>query len=180
MDQTLRDRILFLVKPLYQDLDGVSRFTEVDRISAIARRLYDPSDPATRRHFELLLLFQGLGKWLEKARNLSRASLAVPEVSEEELLRVAAAVRRLEAPTTDAERAIYAARLVDQAGLRGLADRFAQARREGLSIRDVAVEDDEPIPEDLPPLAVEWIRRRRDARRQFQERLLSEISLEDL
>lgn len=180
MDQTLRERILFLVRPLYQDLDGVSRMTETERVSAIARRLYDPFDPAARRHFELLLLFQGLGKWLDKVGNTSRASLAVPEVTEEELQRVAAAARRLESPATDAERAIYAARLIDRAGLQGLADRFAQARREGLTIADVAIEDDPSLPEGLSPLALQWLRHRLQARREFRRRLQVEMNLEDL
>ena len=33
------------LRPFYQDLDGASRFDEVERISKIARRLYKPASP---------------------------------------------------------------------------------------------------------------------------------------
>src|SRR5438445_124850 len=63
--------------PLYQDLDGVSRAEEVERIGQIARALAPPS-----RDLELLIHFHLLGRWLEKVGNLSRTILAVRDVSE--------------------------------------------------------------------------------------------------
>src|SRR5690349_4750212 len=64
--------LLTFLRPLYQDLDGVSHVDEVERIDGIARSLYDGHDPT----FERLILFHKLGRWLEKVGNLSRASLA--------------------------------------------------------------------------------------------------------
>jgi hypothetical protein len=63
------------LRPLYQDLDGGSRFDDIERVAAIARRLYAPANDADARAFELLLLFHGLGRWLEKVGNRSRAVL---------------------------------------------------------------------------------------------------------
>src|SRR5207247_8699603 len=71
MDDALRQRLEHFLRPLYQDLDGVSRFEDLERVARIARRLYPRDD----RAFELLLLFHGLGRWLEKIGNLSRTTL---------------------------------------------------------------------------------------------------------
>jgi hypothetical protein len=128
------------VRPMYQDLDGVDRFDTVERIGRIARMLHPPT-----RELELLILFSGLVKWLDKPRNLSR-TLLTRHVTEDELRNTIAALHRLEQPQTDAECAVAAATLIDSAGVRGLAERFAHARREGLSIEDVAREEPPQIP----------------------------------
>jgi len=129
----VNDALAKFVRPLYQDLDGVSHFAEVERVAAIARSLHGAGDDA----FERLLLFHRLGRWLEKVGNLSRAALATG-ISEADLRRTAASIARLEEPSTDAERALAAAIRIDAAGPRGLAERFAHARREGKSVADVA------------------------------------------
>jgi hypothetical protein len=180
MDRDLRTRLEAFLRPFYQDLDGASRFDDVERIAAIARRLYTPPS-AEERAFELLLLFHRLGKWLEKVGNLSRTTLAVPALSEEELRRVAASIRRLEAPITDAERAVAAAILIDNAGIRGLTELFGRARREGNSLMDVlrAALSDVARPGWLPPNAEEWLHARREARRDVCRRLLEELSMDD-
>lgn len=169
------------LRPLYQDLDGVSRFEEVERIAAIARRLYVP--PAEdARAFELLLLFHRLGRWLEKVGNLSRTVLSVGGLTETELRRTVASIARLQAPVSDAERAVAAAVLIDTAGVRGLTEHFARARREGSSLMDIlrAALSDVAVPEWLPPRAEEWLYARREARRETCRRLLEELQLEDL
>src|SRR5207244_6926140 len=112
------------LRPLYQDLDGVTRFDAVERVAAIARRLYAPRSAEDARAFEMLLLFHGLGRWLEKIGNLSRTTLAVGGLSESELRQTAASIESLGAPESDAERAIAAAILIDKAGVRGLAERL--------------------------------------------------------
>src|SRR5262245_7774841 len=173
MDDALRQRLESFLRPLYQDLDGVSRFDAVERVGAIARQLHAPAT----RAFELLLLFHGLGKWLEKIGNLSRTILAVPGLTDSELRQTAASIQRLDAPVTDAERALAAAILIDNAGVRGLAERMSRARREGQSISDVvrsALADDER-PEWLTPRARALLEKRRERRREFCRAILDEI-----
>ena len=169
------------LRPLYQDLDGVSRFEEVERIAKIARRLHTPR-PEDAHTFALLLHFHRLGRWLEKVGNISRTVLTVSGVTEGDLWYTAASIARLHAPVTEAERAVAAAVLIDSAGVRGLTELFARARREGSSLMDVlrAALSDVSVPEWLPPRAEEWLHARREARREMCRRLLEELQLEDL
>jgi hypothetical protein len=168
------------LRPFYQDLDGASRFDEVERLAKIARRLYKPAAPRDTRAFELLLLFHRLGSWLEKVGNVSRTTLAVDGLHEEELRATAASIRRLEEPVTDAERAVAAALLIDGAGVRGLTELFARAKREGNSLMDVlrAALSDVRVPAWLPDGAEEWLRKRREAQREVCKRVLEELSLD--
>ena len=165
------------VQPLYQDVDGVSRYDEVERISRIARRIHTPATAEAVRAFDLLLLFQGLGKWLDRMGNVSRTALAVPGLSETELRRTAASIARLDDPGTPEERALAAAVLIDRGGVRGLAQRFASARREGQSLLDVVREAlaDAWIPDWVPEKARPWLERRHDARRKFCAAILEEM-----
>lgn len=177
----LDHRLELFLRPLYQDLDGVSRVEEVERIARIARSLYAPSDEGETRSFELLLRFHLLGKWLDKMGNISRTALAVPGLTEGELRRTAASIARIEAPISGAERAVAAAVLIDGAGVRGLADRFSRARREGSSVLDVVREAVAQawIPEWMPQSGHAWLSARHEARREFCRRILEELSLED-
>ena len=168
------------LRPLYQDLDGASRFEEIERLAAIARRLYTPSTDVDERSFERLLLFHGLGRWLEKVGNLSRAALTTG-LSEGELRATAASIRRLEDPSSDAERAVAAALLIDGAGVRGLAERLSRSRREGSSVLDVVRNAlaDAVEPAWLPENARAWLARRWEARRRVCDAVLSELRLAD-
>jgi hypothetical protein len=159
------------LRPLYQDLDGASRFDEIERVRSLAEPLGPPS-----RDLELLLLFHGLGHWLEKVGHLSRVLLNVSGVTEEELRRTAASIRRLDDPASDAERIVAAARLIDGAGVRGLAERLSRSRREGQSIKDVVRDAlaDAVVPEWLPERAREWLLERYEARREVCRRILQE------
>lgn len=172
----MTDPLRAFLAPLYQDLDGISRLEEIDRISSIARRLYTPDDA---RAFELLLLFHGLGNWLEKVGNRSRTALATG-ITESELRALSASIRRLDDPQSDAERAVAAAVLIDTGGVRGLAERFARARREGQSMMDVVREvlADSWIPGWMPESGRAWLERRHEARREVCKRLLDEAALD--
>ena len=174
VDADLRRRLESFLRPLYQDLDGVSRFEEIERIAAIARRIHPDHD----QQFELLLFFHGLGKWLDKVGNLTRTTLAVGGVDESDLRRTAASIRRLTNPESDAERAVAAAVLIDQSGVRGLAQRFASARREGHSIVDVVREAlaDSWVPDWVPAVARPMLEARLDARIAFCRAVLDELS----
>ncbi|MEA2336116.1 MAG: hypothetical protein QOE82_123, partial [Thermoanaerobaculia bacterium] len=121
-----------------------------------------------------------LGRWLEKVGNLSRAVLTTG-VTEGELRETAASIRRLDAPTTDAERALAAALLIDAAGVRGLAERLARSRREGNSVPDVIRNAlaDTVAPAWLPENARLWLTHRWDARRRFCDAVLGELRLSD-
>ena len=176
MGKDLLRRLEAFVRPLYQDLDGVSRVDDIERIRRIARSIHSPSSPEEERAFELLLLFHGLGKWLDRVGNISRTVLAVNGISEADLRRTAAAIGRLEAPSSEIERAVATALLVDRAGVRGLAIRFGTARREGLSILDVVREAvaDAWIPEWVPPAARPLLEKRFEARKRFCQALLEE------
>lgn len=169
------------LRPLYQDLDGVSRFDDVERVAAIARRLYVPATDAEARAFELLLLFHGLGRWLEKVGNLSRAVLTT-SLSEPELRAAAASIRRLDDPSSDAERAVAAALLIDAAGVRGLAERLSRSRREGSSVQDVVRNAlaETIAPAWLPETARAWLSARHEARRDACRRILAELALDDV
>lgn len=184
MDPELCQRLIQFLKPLYQDLDAVSRFDEVERISTIARQLHAPASEQHRLGFELLLLFQGLGGWLERVGNISRTVLVVGSgLTESDLRLVARSLRCLDAPETLEERALASALLIDRAGVRGLAGRFVQARREATSPGEVAREligSVDKLPDWILPAARPWVLSRWEARRRFCEQLLAESSLEDL
>ena len=170
------DLIGFL-RPLYQDLDGVSRLDAALRVGAIAQRLAPPS-----RELELLILFHPLGNWLGKVGNLSRVTLNVGDVTESELRRTAASIKRLDAPATSAERAVASAFLLDGAGVRGFAERLSRARREGSSIAEVCQDAlrEEPPPEWLDARAAAWLQRRKEARARMAAAVLAETELDDL
>jgi|GEM_PF-534931 len=181
--RALPESIVNFVRPLYQDLDGSSRFDEVERVAMIAQRLHHPGTDRDSRLFQLTLLFQGLGSWLRKIGNLSRVILATGDcVAEEELREVAASLRRLDAPETDAEKALAAAQLIDQAGLRGLAARFAAARREGATAEEVVsgiLEERPLIPAWIPEAARRWVESRYANRSAFCRQFLTEMTLSD-
>jgi hypothetical protein len=176
MDRDLRQRLETFLRPFYQDLDGASRFDDVERIERIARKLHTPADREARA-FELLLLFHRLGTWLEKVGNLSRTLLGVPGLTEAELRGTAMSIRRLDDPLTAEERAVAAAVMIDHAGVRGLTELFGRARREGNSLMDVlrAALSDVAVPDWLPPGAEEWLHQRREARREVCRKLLEEL-----
>ncbi|HEX8152355.1 MAG TPA: hypothetical protein VF698_04475 [Thermoanaerobaculia bacterium] len=178
MDDPTRRRLEAFLLPLYQDLDGASRFEEVERVARIARSLHAPEDA---RAFELLLLFHLLGTWLDKVGNLTRVVLAVGGLTESELRQTAASIRRLEKPVSADERAVAAALLIDTAGVRGLAERFGRARREGSSLLDVVREAvaQNWIPEWLPEAARPWLEARHEVRRAFCRQILDELQLAD-
>jgi hypothetical protein len=180
IDAALRARLIAFLQPLYQDLDGVSRFEEIERVASIARRLYSPAELEARA-FELLLLFHGLGKWFEKLGNRSRAML-VTGLSDDELRALAGSIRRLDEPASDAERALASAIVIDSAGVRGLASRLSRARREGSSIMDVVRDAlaDVIVPEWMPAQGRTWLAARYEARREVCARILREVGLEDL
>ena len=180
MDEALRQRLEPLLRPLYQELDGGSRLVEIERVTSIARRLHTPADDDARA-FELLLLFHGLGRWLEKIGNRSRAVLTAG-LSDTELRTLAGSIRRLDEPSSDAERALASAILIDSAGVRGFAERLARARREGNSVSDVVRNAlaDATVPDWMPHAGREWLARRREARREVCRRILDELALDDL
>jgi hypothetical protein len=162
--------------PLYQDVDGVSRFDDVERVGKIARRLYEPTSQENQQAFELLILFHALGNWLEKVGNISRTALAVG-LAESDLRRTALSIRRLDNPQSDAERAVAAAVLIDRAGVRGLAERFASARREGQSLLEVVREEVASawVPEWMPESGRSWLERRFEKRRRVCREILEEL-----
>jgi hypothetical protein len=182
MNPELRNRLQTFLMPLYQDVDGISRLEEVERIARIARTLYQPPSEDEARALELLLLFQRLGNWLDRVGNVSRTVLAIGSgLTEAELRRTAMSIRRLDVPESTIERAVAAAVVIDRAGLRGLAQRFASSRREGQTILDVIREAlaETWIPDWVPESGRAWLERRHEAKRQYCARILDELALND-
>lgn len=177
MDEQLRSRLESFLRPLYQDVDGVSRWEAVERIARIARTIHGRDD----RELELLLLFHGLGGWLKKVGNLSRTMLAAGGLDEAELRRTAASIRRLDAPVSEVERTVAAAILIDRSGVHGLARRFAGARREGHSVIDVVREAlaESWVPEWVPAAARPMLEERFEARRRVCAAILEEVGIRD-
>ncbi len=176
MNSSLRERLEAFLRPHYQDLDGVSRFDDVLRIARIARAIHQPRTGEETAAFERLLLFHLLGGWLEKIGNLSRLSLAVGELAESDLRATGASIRRLHAPQTCCEQAVAAAVVIDRAGVRGAAERISRARREGLSLSEVA-RDEETLrspPEWMTPEAREMFAARQRRRTEFCRAILDE------
>ncbi len=129
-----------------------------------------------------MILFHGLDRWLTKVGSISRASLIIGEgVGEGDLRQVSESLRRLDAPVTGAERALAAAILIDEAGVRGLAVRFSHARREGASLDEIAREEmDGPSrPLWLDARSLRWLGHRDAARKQVCAMVLAEVELED-
>src|SRR5712692_9857081 len=106
LDPAIREALLTVLRPIYQDLDGVSREGDIERVSRIARALTGPT-----RELELLLLLYPAAKWLEKSGNVSRVALT-SGITEAELRELSASLRRLTQPQSDAERALAAALLI--------------------------------------------------------------------
>ena len=157
------------LRPLYQDLDGVSRAGDAERVARIARALH----PRPSTSLELLLAFHLLGSWLDKVGNLSRTALNTG-IREAELRQTAASIRQLHAPLTEEERAVAGAILIDGAGVRGLAEKFARSRREGHPVADVAREalSETNVPEWMSEEAREMLVRRRAQRDPFARAVL--------
>ena len=177
MDDALRARLVDFLRPFFLDLDGVSRLDDAERIRRIAHRLYQPESAAEARFFELLLLFHGLGRWLDKVGNLSRLRLAIPEIEEIELRRVSAAIARAATPATPMEAAVAAALVIDRSGIFGVAEQLMKSRREGSTIRDIALRGlivEEP-PLWMPEIGRQMFRERANARRRFCIQLLEEM-----
>lgn len=181
---SLSPSLIDFVRPLYQDLDGRSRFDDAERVAAIARKLYSPVTAGEKREMEILLLLQGLGPWLRKVGNVSRTLLANPDaVTTAELERAGASLRRLHEPESAIERALAAALLIDQAGVFGLMHRLAQARREGSSPEEVVrmlLSGETTFPPWLPSGAVPMLRARIARRRELCRMIDEEEKLGDL
>ena len=165
------EQLLTVLRPIYQDLDGVSHEPEIERVGSLARRFMEPT-----RELELLLLLYPAAKWLEKPRNLSRLALT-GGATEDELRRALKSIRRLRQPQTAEERALASAVLIDDSGLRGLAESFAHARREGRSLVDVARDAiaENTIPEWMGDEAAAILEERLRERRRFCEAVLREV-----
>lgn len=165
------EQLLAVLRPIYQDLDGVSREPQIERVAHLARRFTDPT-----RDLELVILLYPAARWLEKPRNLSRIALT-GGVTEDELRRALTSIRRLPQPQTPEERAIASAILIDESGVRGFAESLARARREGRSIVEVARDAiaENTIPEWMSDEAAAMLEERLRLRREFCEALLREV-----
>ncbi|HUP65521.1 MAG TPA: hypothetical protein VM557_09585 [Thermoanaerobaculia bacterium] len=182
MESQLRQRLEAFLRPLYQDLDGVSRFEDVDRIEALARGVAGNGELGV--HLELLVLFHRLGGWLARMGNASRVVLAAGGVLQKDVVaQTSDSLAHLDAPRNEAERVIAAALLIDSAGVRGVVSRLAHARRDGQSMSGAAAEflsEKIEAPEWMNERARELLRLRTEAARSFAQQVIDEENLADL
>jgi len=168
------------VRPLYQDLDGRSRFDDTERVASIARLLHTPASESERREMELLLLFEGLGDWLKKLGNVSRTLLALGAVlSPAELRNVTDSLARLHSPLSASEIALAAARIIDDSGVRALVQRTSVSRREGSTPDSVVMEVAEEamiVPDWMPAKAKAMVSERFAKRLEVCRIILAERS----
>ncbi len=156
---------------------------EVERIEAISRRLFKPEPEEETPLLEILILFSGLRKWLERIGNFSRTTLALQGVVDEATLgRTLRSLRRLDAPVTAEEIALASALRIDDTGVHGLARKMARAKREGGSPAEVAraILDEEPsVPDWMSEEAAEWLSRREKQEKELCKQLLTELEGRD-
>lgn len=177
----LHEKLLTLVRPLLQELDGASRAGDAERIGRIAARLL--GKPSDTRELLLFTWLHPIASWLGKPGNFSRAVLGLsPEVTERELLEVLDVSRSLPNPKTPLGIAFASALAIDGAGVRGTLALLARARREGLAI-DEAVDNLLAEPVVAPPFlsehAVRWFAARRRKSLMFLELAVKERQLSD-
>lgn len=176
----LAPSLISFVRPLYQDLDGRSRFEDTERVASIARLLHTPSSESERREMELLLVFEGLGDWLKKLGNVSRTLLALGDVLHPgELRKVTESLARLELPQSSSEIALAAARIIDGSGVRALVQRTSVARREGSTPDSVVMEVAEEamvVPDWMPAKAKAMVSERFAKRLDVCRAILAERS----
>lgn len=181
MDPALRGRLEALVRPLYQDLDGISRFDDVARLETLARALHEGSAGV---ELELLALFHRLGGWLARPGNVANVAQATGGLLPQSTLEAtASSLQRLRDPETEDERAIASAIEIEEAGIRGTLRKLLQARREGRShfdtAREIAVAD-EKVPSWMSAQAGAMLRQRTEKGKKLCRDLLEEAELRDL
>jgi hypothetical protein len=183
MDPALKEHLVRLVGPLYDNPEAGTAFDEVERIEILARRLREPS-PEESQLFELMVLFHRLGRWVSHPGNseiIARTSgglLAAATID-----RLIESLRRLDAPETALERLVASAVAIEAAGVRGFMNRAANAYRSGRTAEEVAIEEiDSPseTPEWMSQDAAIMLSARRARARAAARALLEELRLSDV
>ncbi|MFN2441441.1 MAG: hypothetical protein ABR517_02035 [Thermoanaerobaculia bacterium] len=178
----MKEHLVSLVEPLYDNPEAGTGFDEVERIEVLARRLYEPSAEESQL-FELLILFHRLGRWMAHPGNaaiIGRASGGL--LAETMVEQLAKSLNRLEAPETNLERVVASAVAIEAAGVRGFFNRAANARRSGRTVEGVAVSEIESpgaTPAWMSPEAATMLTARRGRARAAASALLEELELSD-
>lgn len=182
MNPVLKEHLVSLIGPLYDNPEAGTAFDEVERIEILARRLREPA-PEESQLFELMVLFHRLGRWIAHPGNsemIGRASGGLLTASMIDQL--TESVRRLEAPETDLEKLVASAIAIEAAGIRGFLNRAANAYRNDRTVEEVAIEEIESpgaIPGWMSPDAATMLSARRARARAAARALLEELQLSD-
>jgi hypothetical protein len=182
MNPALKEHLVSLVEPLYDNPEAGTAFDEVERIEVLARRLREPA-PEESELFELMVLFHRLGRWVAHPGNseiIGRASGGL--LTEGMIDRLAESLRRLDRPETDLEKLVASAVAIEAAGVRGFLNRAANAYRSGRTVEEVAIEEVGSLGEApgwMSQDAATMLAARKTRARAAAQALLEELHLSD-
>lgn len=183
MNPALKEHLVSLVGPLYDNPEAGTAFDEVERIEILARRLREPT-PEESQLFELMVLFHRLGRWIAHSGNsemIVRASGGL--LTAAMIHQLTGSLRRLDAPETDLEKLVASAVAIEAAGVRGFLNRAANAYRSGRTVEEVAIEEIENLGETpgwMSQDAATMLSARRARARAAARALLEELQLSDV
>jgi hypothetical protein len=182
MNPALKEHLVSLVGPLYDNPEAGTAFDEVERIEILARRLREPT-PEESQLFELMVLFHRLGRWIAHPGNsemIGRVSGGL--LTGAMIDQLTESLRRLDAPETDMEKLVASAVAIEAAGVRGFLNRAANAYRTGRTVEEVAIEEIESpgeAPRWMSQDAATMLSARRARARAAARALLEELQLSD-
>jgi len=178
VDESARRKVIEYVKPLAVGLDGMTYSGDVERVAAIARAIAGARSDVDAELLDLLAVFSGQKKWVERMGHGSRTqifleSLGVPAARIRALFR---GLARLEgAPSTPEEDLVHDALCIDEMGAIGVARLAQQGYRERLTFEEMADRIEEAARPPLRTPAGEALAaERRAAMRAFARKLRAE------
>ncbi len=181
MDGPARRRIVEYVRPLAVGLDGMTYSGDVDRVASISRTIAAGRKDVDADLLELLAIFSGQEKWVERMGHGSRTelflgSLGLPAATIRALFRGLSRLNR--APATAEEEIVHDALRIDEMGSIGVTRLAQQGYRERLSFEEMAASIEEAARRPLKTPAGETLAAERRVAMFAFARRLREESLE--
>ncbi len=178
MDGPARRRIVEYVRPLAVGLDGMTYSGDIDRVAAISRTIAAGRMDVDADLLELLAIFSGQEKWVERMGHGSRTeiflgSLGIPARTTRALFRGLSRLSR--SPATAEEEIVHDALRIDEMGSIGVMRLAQQGYRERLSFEEMAASIEEAAGRPLRTPAAEALAcERRQSMLEFARRLREE------